>query len=64
MKQNIEKVKYDEHLSSYAKWWTWDEYCNKCGKLITFKGLLLHSYKPEKDIDYCLDCCYEILDNK
>jgi hypothetical protein len=60
MKQNVQQVKYNEQ-SKNTNWWTWDEFCDKCGKQIRTSNVTLYSKKPDNKSDYCLDCLYEIL---
>ena len=48
MKQNIENVPYNNKTKE-KRWWAWDEYCNRCGKLIHSKNSRMSSKEPEDE---------------
>lgn len=65
MKSNIKKWPFNTTTSSSVSfWYSWTEYCDRCGKLINDNDL--HTSK-ESDItekDYCIDCLRELIKEK
>jgi nicotinic acid mononucleotide adenylyltransferase len=66
MKINIEHVPYnkgEDKTKDKIKWYSWDEHCDQCDRVVRVKGKFLSSKKPDENKkDYCLDCMRKILD--
>ena len=51
-------IKYDNHM-----WYSWDEYCDVCGKP-TMGTNIKSSKKPDENkYDLCVDCMRKLMDN-
>lgn len=65
MKTNIQQVKYNENstVPDTMPWWSWEEVCDDCGKVIfKFKDRLSSQEPDTKHKDYCLNCLHKKLD--
>lgn len=65
MKSNIKKWPFNTTTSSSVNfWYSWTEYCDRCGKLIHDNDYQT-SKKPDiNEKDYCIDCLRELLKEK
>jgi hypothetical protein len=66
MKTNIQQVKYNKNSNKPDKctWYSWDEFCDECGKPTLLFETFITSTPPDTDRkDYCLDCIRKKLDS-
>lgn len=54
MKSNIQLVKLKE-TDEKTEWYTWDSYCDDCGKQVHRVGDIFSLEAPE-DTDLCVSC--------
>jgi len=65
MKTNVQTVKYNQNSTVPNKcvWWSWEEICDDCDKVIHKFRDVLSSCKPDlNENDYCLNCLHKRLD--
>jgi len=65
MKNNIQKVKYnpDSNIPDVSQWWSWEEICDGCGKIIlNFRDMITTSEPIVKEEDLCLNCWRKRID--
>lgn len=57
MKSNIQKVPYSDKCQGTMDWWSWDEICDNCGKVIFEFGHFQNNSKPDDtEEDLCSNC--------
>lgn len=60
MKKDVASVK---HKHEKMTWWSWDCYCDRCGKHFQTKAIQ-SSVKPDiVETDFCCECLRFFLDN-
>ena len=62
MKTNVQTVKYNQNSTVPNKcvWWSWEEICDDCGKVIYHLRELITTEKPKiEENDFCIDCLYK-----
>lgn len=65
MKSNIKKWPFNTTTSSTVNfWYSWTEYCDRCGKLIHDNDLHTSKEPDLEEKDYCIDCLRELLEEK
>jgi hypothetical protein len=58
------KIEYKKSETADIVWYTWDEYCDDCGKIIKLNGEWLSSQEPDiSKKDRCLTCLGNLLDS-
>ena len=66
MKKNMSEVSYKSPKQDQtgSGWWSWNEWCDKCGKVIHTKESMLHSCpQDESQPDYCVECLRSLIDD-
>ena len=66
MKNNIQQVKYNENstIPDKCTWWSWEETCDDCGKIINhFRDIITTNEPDTTEKDYCIRCLYLRLDD-
>jgi hypothetical protein len=65
MKSNIKKWPFNTTTSSSVSfWYSWTEYCDRCGKLIHDNDYQTSTEPDINEKDYCIDCLRELLKEK
>lgn len=71
MKNNVTEVQYKDNTTPQkgSGWWTWDETCDRCGKIIRKYGEWQMGYPKSQGVDIteedlCLDCLRYLLDER
>lgn len=54
MKTNIKKDGY---------WWSWNEICDRCGKIIADEDCTSTKEPNTEEVDFCIHCLKYFLDN-
>lgn len=44
-------------------WWSWVEYCDKCGKLVFTHNTKTTTEPNREEVDFCYFCLLEFFDN-
>lgn len=63
MKTDIRRVNYQGEPDPRGDWWTWVEYCDRCGCVV--KDHATQSMKEPfiNEVDFCYCCLRYLIDN-
>lgn len=56
MKTNIRRVNSYLVEDAAGSWYMWSEYCDKCGKFISEKNIILNKSPNVEEMDLCEEC--------
>ena len=63
MKKNVTKTESKDVKGMF--WYSWDEYCDRCGEQVWKCGEMQTLKNPDLDEkDYCVKCLEELLENR